>query len=103
MAGACIGALFFGQLTDRFGRKKLFLITLGVYLSPPCATAFAFAAWYFFVVPFFTGAGIGGEYAAINSAIDEMIPARARGRVDLIINGSFWVGAAIGGSLRSSC
>jgi len=96
VAGACLGALFFGQLTDRFGRKKLFLITLGVYLLATGATAFAFAPWYFFAARFLTGAGIGGEYAAINSAIDELIPARVRGRVDLIINGSFWLGAAIG-------
>jgi MFS family permease len=93
--GACLGALFFGQLTDRFGRKKLFMITLAVYIAATGATAFAFAPWYFFVCRFFTGAGIGGEYAAINSAIDELIPARMRGRVDLAINGSFWVGSII--------
>ena len=96
IAGACLGALFFGQLTDRFGRKKLFMITLGVYLSATVATAFAFAPWYFFVTRFLTGAGIGGEYAAINSAIDELIPARARGRADLAINGSYWLGSAAG-------
>jgi MFS family permease len=96
VAGACLGALFFGQLTDRFGRKRLFLITLLVYIAATVATAFAFAPWYFFAARFFTGAGIGGEYSAINSAIDELIPARVRGRVDLIINGSYWVGAAIG-------
>ncbi len=96
VAGACIGALFFGQLTDRFGRKKLFLLTLGVYIVATIATAFSFSAWYFFAARFFTGAGIGGEYAAINSAIDELIPARLRGRVDLMINGSFWIGAAGG-------
>ncbi len=96
ITGACLGALFFGQLTDRFGRKKLFLLTLAVYLAATVATAFAFAPWYFFVARFFTGAGIGGEYAAINSAIDELIPARVRGRVDLIINGSYWLGAAGG-------
>ncbi len=96
VAGACLGALFFGQLTDRFGRKKLFIITLGIYLVATGATAFAFAPWYFFVARFFTGAGIGGEYAAINSAIDELIPARVRGRVDLIINGSYWLGSAAG-------
>ena len=96
VAGACVGALFFGQLTDRFGRKKLFLLTLVVYLIATVATAFAGSALYFFVARFFTGAGIGGEYAAINSAIDELIPARVRGRVDLIINGSYWLGAAFG-------
>ena len=96
IVGACLGALFFGQLTDRFGRKKLFMITLGVYLIATVATAFAFAPWYFYLARFFTGAGIGGEYAAINSAIDELIPARVRGRVDLTINGSYWVGSAAG-------
>src|SRR6476646_9988509 len=96
VAGACVGALFFGQLTDRFGRKKLFLITLAVYILATVATAFAFNAWYFYAARFLTGAGIGGEYAAINSAIDELIPARVRGRVDLMINGSYWVGAAMG-------
>jgi len=99
VAGACIGALFFGQLTDRFGRKKLFLITLTVYLVATLATAFSQSALWFLAARFFTGAGIGGEYSAINSAIDEMIPARARGRVDLIINGSFWLGAVAGGLL----
>ena len=96
VAGACIGALFFGQLTDRFGRKKLFTITLGVYIVATVATAFAPTALYFFIARFITGAGIGGEYAAINSAIDELIPARARGRVDLMINGSYWLGSAAG-------
>src|SRR3954463_5194367 len=97
VAGACIGALLFGQLTDRYGRKKLFLLTLGVYLLATVATAFAFAPWYFFVCRFLTGMGIGGEYAAINSAIDELIPARNRGQVDITINGSYWIGAALGG------
>lgn len=97
IVGACLGALFFGQMTDRFGRKKLFILTLGVYLVATVATAFAFAPWFFYLARFFTGAGIGGEYAAINSAIDELIPARVRGRVDLIINGSYWLGAAAGG------
>ena len=96
IVGACLGALFFGQLTDRFGRKKLFMLTLGVYIVATVATAFAFAPWYFYLARFVTGAGIGGEYAAINSAIDELIPARVRGRVDLAINGSYWVGSAAG-------
>lgn len=96
VTGACLGALVFGQLTDRFGRKKLFIATLGLYIVATVATAFSFSAWYFFIARFFTGAGIGGEYAAINSAIDELIPARVRGRVDLIINGSYWLGASFG-------
>ncbi|HET6448857.1 MAG TPA: MFS transporter [Conexibacter sp.] len=96
VGGACLGALFFGQLTDRFGRKKLFLITLALYLTATAATALAFAPWYLYMARFFTGAGIGGEYAAIDSAIDELIPARVRGRVDLMINGSYWLGAAVG-------
>jgi MFS family permease len=99
VAGACAGALFFGQLTDRFGRKKLFLLTLGVYIIATLATAASWTAWFFFLCRFFTGAGIGGEYAAINSAIDELIPARVRGRVDLIINGSYWVGSAAGSAV----
>ncbi|GAB1820614.1 MFS transporter [Herbidospora sp. RD11066] len=94
--GACVGALFFGHLTDRYGRKKLFLATLALYLAATVATAFSFEPWYFFLCRFFTGAGIGGEYAAINSAIDELIPARLRGRVDLIINGSYWLGTVFG-------
>ena len=79
VAGACLGALFFGQLTDRYGRKKLFMLTLGLYLLATVATAFATEAWMFFLFRFFTGAGIGGEYSAINSAIDELIPARNSG------------------------
>jgi len=98
VAGACIGALFFGQLTDRFGRKKLFLITLAVYTVATVLTAFSMSPLWYFACRFFTGTGIGGEYAAINSAIDELIPAKHRGRVDVAINGSFWVGAA-GGAL----
>jgi MFS family permease len=96
ITGACLGALVFGHLTDRFGRRNLFILTLAVYLVSTVATAFAFAPWYFFIARFFTGAGIGGEYAAINSAIDELIPARVRGRVDLIINGTYWLGSAVG-------
>ncbi|MEV7908118.1 MFS transporter, partial [Streptomyces anulatus] len=98
VAGACLGALFFGWLTDRFGRKKLFIITMVVYLVATAATALSFSAWWFFLFRFLTGFGIGGEYAAINSAIDELIPSRHRGRVDIIINGSYWLGAA-GGAL----
>jgi MFS family permease len=88
--------LFFGWLTDRFGRKKLFFITLAVYLSATAATAFSWNVWSFMLFRFVTGAGIGGEYSAINSTIQELIPARVRGWTDLVINGSFWVGAAIG-------
>ncbi len=99
VGGACVGALFFGQLTDRFGRKKLFLVTLGLYIVATVATGLSWTAWYFFACRFLTGMGIGGEYAAINSAIDELIPARLRGRVDLIINGSYWVGASVGALL----
>jgi MFS family permease len=96
VAGACIGALLFGQLTDRYGRKKLFMATMLLYIAATVATAFAGTALFFFVTRFFTGMGIGGEYAAINSAIDELIPARNRGQVDLSINGSYWIGSAIG-------
>jgi MFS family permease len=99
VVGACCGALFFGYLTDRFGRKLLFMVTLGVYLVATVATAFAPSFLWFAVCRFFTGAGIGGEYAAINSAIDELIPARVRGATDLMINGSYWIGTAIGAAL----
>jgi MFS family permease len=97
--GACVGALFFGWLTDRFGRKKLFMITLGVYLAATALTAVSFAAWWFFLFRFLTGFGIGGEYAAINSAIDELIPSRHRGVIDILINGTYWAGAAFGALL----
>ncbi|GAB2742226.1 MFS transporter [Streptomyces bullii] len=100
VAGACSGALFWGRLTDKWGRKKLFMITLAVYLGATALTAISFDTWWFFLFRFLTGFGIGGEYAAINSAIDELIPAEYRGRVDLMINGSFWLGA-VGGSLLS--
>jgi MFS family permease len=96
LAGAVLGALFFGWLTDRLGRKKLFFITLTVYLIATAATAFSWNLWSFALFRFLTGAGIGGEYAAINSTIQELIPARVRGFTDLVINGSFWVGAALG-------
>jgi MFS family permease len=94
--GACSGALFWGWLTDLFGRKRLFMITLGVYLFATGMTAFAFDAWWFFLFRFLTGFGIGGEYSAINSAIDELIPARLRGRIDIVINGTYWFGAMVG-------
>src|SRR6476469_4135719 len=97
--GACLGALFFGHLTDRFGRKLLFMVTRGVYLVAAVATAFSETFLMFAIFRFFTGAGIGGEYAAINSAIDELIPARVRGATDLMINGSYWVGTAVGAAL----
>jgi len=99
VAGACLGALVFGQLTDRFGRKKLFMITLGLYIAATVLTAFSMNPTWYFAARFLTGAGIGGEYAAINSAIDELIPAAYRGRIDVMINGSFWVGAAVGALL----
>ncbi len=96
LAGAVIGALFFGWLTDRLGRKKLFLITLALYLSATAATAFSWNFGSFLLFRVLTGAGIGGEYAAINSAIDELVPASVRGTVDLVINATFWIGAALG-------
>jgi MFS family permease len=96
LAGAVIGAIFFGWLTDRLGRKKLFFITVAVYLVATAATALSWNIWSFALFRFFTGAGIGGEYAAINSTIQELTPARVRGWTDLAINGSFWLGAAMG-------
>ena len=99
VAGACLGALVFGQLTDRYGRKKLFIITLVLYTIATVLTAFSLNPTWYFICRFFTGCGIGGEYAAINSAIDELIPAHFRGRVDVMINGSFWVGATAGALL----
>jgi MFS family permease len=96
LAGAVLGALFFGWLTDRLGRKKLFFITLALYLVATAATAFSWSLWSYVLFRFLTGAGIGGEYTAINSTIQELIPARVRGWTDLVINGSFWVGAALG-------
>jgi MFS family permease len=97
LAGAVSGALFFGWLTDRLGRKRLFSATLLLYLTATAATAFAWDLPSFALMRFLTGAGIGGEYSAINSAIQELIPARRRGWTDLVINGSFWIGAALAG------
>jgi MFS family permease len=96
IVGAVLGALIFGDLADRFGRKRLFLVTLGVYLVATILTGFSWNLPSFILFRMLTGAGIGGEYAAINSAIQEFVPARYRGRTDLIVNGSFWVGAALG-------
>jgi MFS family permease len=96
LAGAVIGALGFGWLTDRIGRKKLFFITLAVYLTATAATALSWNVASYALFRFLTGAGIGGEYTAINSTIQELVPARYRGWTDLVINGSFWIGAAIG-------
>jgi MFS family permease len=91
-----LGALFFGWLTDRLGRKRLFFITIAVYLTATAATALAWDFWSFTIFRLLTGAGIGGEYTAINSTIQELVPARMRGWTDLGINGSFWIGAAMG-------
>jgi MFS family permease len=99
LAGAVAGAFVFSYLTDRQGRKKWFMITLLIYLVATVLTSFSWDLWSFMVFRFFTGAGIGGEYAAINSAIDELIPARARGHTDLAINGSWWLGSATGALL----
>src|SRR5436305_12433181 len=96
LLGAVLGSLVFGYLTDLWGRKKLFTVTLGLYLIAAFLTAFSCNFWSFAVFRFFTGAGVGGEYSAINSAIDELIPARVRGWVDLAINGTFWLGFALG-------
>ncbi|HLL29126.1 MAG TPA: MFS transporter [Xanthobacteraceae bacterium] len=96
LTGAVLGAVFFGWLTDRLGRKKLFFVTLAVYLAATAATACSWNFASYALFRFLTGAGIGGEYTAINSAIQELVPARVRGWNDLVINGSFWVGAAIG-------
>jgi MFS family permease len=100
LIGEVIGALFFGQLSDKLGRKNLFMVTLGVYLIGSGLTALTPAGGYWFIFLYATrvlaGSGIGGEYAAINSAIDEMIPARYRGQVDLSVNGTYWAGAILG-------
>jgi MFS family permease len=96
LGGAVLGALYFGWLTDRLGRKKLFFVTIAVYLTATAATALAWDFWSFTIFRLLTGAGIGGEYTAINSTIQELVPARMRGWTDLAINGSFWIGAAMG-------
>lgn len=96
VAGAVLGAIFFGGFADRHGRRKLFFITLGLYAAATIVSGFAPNFYVFAALRFLTGAGIGGEYAAINSAIQEFMPARLRGRIDLAVNGSFWIGAAVG-------
>src|ERR1700691_5840042 len=96
LAGAVLGALGFGWLTDRVGRKKLFFITLALYLTATAATALSWNLASYALFRFLTGAGIGGEYTEINSTIQELVPARYRGWTDLVINGSFWIGAAMG-------
>jgi MFS family permease len=96
LAGAVLGALLFGYLTDRFGRRKLFLVTLATYSLATAGTALSWNFPIFAMFRFFTGIGIGGEYAAINSAVDELIPGKVRGTVDLFVNGTFWVGATVG-------
>jgi MFS family permease len=99
IAGACVGSLFFSYLTDRFGRRRLFMITLGVYLVFSFLTAFSWSFWSFVVFRFMAGTGIGGEYSAIYSAVDELIPARFRGQVALAISGSYWIGTILGSGL----
>ncbi len=96
ITGAVLGALVFGYLTDRFGRRPFFFITLAVYFVGALLTAFSWNLWSFLVFRFITGFGIGGEYSAINSTIDEMMPARVRGQIALLVNGSYWLGAAVG-------
>ncbi len=101
LAGAVVGAILFGYLTDRLGRRKLFLVTLAIYSAATAASALAWNFESFTIFRFITGLGIGGEYAAINSAVDELIPGKVRGTVDLVVNATFWIGAAVG-SLAST-
>ncbi|WP_328992761.1 MFS transporter [Kribbella sp. NBC_01245] len=96
LAGQVLGALVFGRITDRLGRRKLFLVTLALYLVASGFGGLSFSLWFLLVFRFLAGMGIGGEYTAINSAIDEMIPSRYRGRVDIAVNGTYWGGAALG-------
>lgn len=96
LAGEVVGALFFGRITDMLGRKRLFMLTLAIYLIGSGIAGLSFNYWFLLVFRFIAGTGIGGEYTAINSAIDELIPSRYRGRVDIAINGTYWGGAMIG-------
>jgi MFS family permease len=96
LIGQVCGALLFGRLTDRWGRKKLFIITLGIYLVGSGIAGLAWTPWFLYIWRFVAGMGIGGEYTAMNSAIDELIPAKYRGRVDIAVNGTYWAGAMIG-------
>ncbi|HEV7146980.1 MAG TPA: MFS transporter, partial [Pedococcus sp.] len=95
LIGQVVGALTFGRLTDRWGRKKLFIITLAIYLVGSGVAGLAWTPWFLYVWRFVAGLGIGGEYTAINSAIDELIPAKYRGRVDIAVNGTYWAGALL--------
>lgn len=96
LIGEVVGALVFGRLSDKLGRKKLFILTLAIYLVGSGIGGFAFSMWFLMIFRFIAGMGIGGEYAAINSAIDELIPSKYRGRIDIAINGTYWGGAALG-------
>src|SRR3954454_1782430 len=96
LLGACVGALYFGRLADKIGRKRLFMLTLGIFLAGSVLTAFSMSFAWFMACRVITGAGVGGEYSAIHSAVDELIPARVRGAVDLVIGGSYWIGTILG-------
>jgi MFS family permease len=96
LAGEVVGALVFGRITDKLGRRKLFIVTLGIYLIASGLAGFSWDLWSLLILRFIAGTGIGGEYTAINSAIDELIPSHYRGRVDIAVNGTYWGGAALG-------
>ena len=96
LIGEVVGALYFGRLTDKLGRKRLFILTLAIYLIGCGLAGLSPAMWFLWIFRFVAGLGIGGEYTAINSAIDELIPSHYRGRVDIAVNGTYWAGAALG-------
>jgi MFS family permease len=100
IVGACLGALYFGRLADKIGRKKLFMLTLAIFLAGSVLTAFSMSFAWFLACRFITGAGVGGEYSAIHSAVDELIPARVRGALDLTLGGSYWIGTTSARSPR---